>query len=213
MKSILAKKNGFTIMELIITLSLLGIVLAVIYALFFYVQSSFNNANAHLNINQQLNMAYMQMEQDIRSAMKPNYLTDAIIISDDREMHIYTYDEAKNKYIRIAYRLDFSKNAVLERGLAICSDNIPPADENPEYGTITDWETLIDGVIERYNGKKSGFTLMSAASPTEYLKPTPTPIVRKTINITLIVNDPDNPMNEPVISEKVLTSRSNSNPK
>lgn len=211
MKNKFITGNGFTIVEMIITLSLLGIILAVIYTLFFHVQSGFNKADAHLKINQQINMTFLQMEQDIHSATKPNYLTDAVRIVSDSEMHIYAHDETKNKYIRIVYRLNPSEKTILERGTAICQSNLPPSYKNPEYESISQWETYIEGIVEKNDGKKSSFTLVPV--PTKSLNPTPTPIIRRAVNVILIVNDPKHPMKDPIVSEKLLTSRSNSYPK
>jgi len=213
MKIIFKTRKGFTIIELIISISLLCVLLAGIYTLYFHVQKTFNRTNAHLKINQQINTAFLRLERDIHSGMKPNYLTDAVRIVSDNEMHIYSFDDATNKYMRVVYRLNPSDKTILERGLAIYPGKTPPADENPEYETITEWETLIEGIIEEYNGKKSNFSILSVSAPTGELTPSPTPIVRKAVCIVLIVNDPDNPLEEPIVSEKIITSRSNSYPK
>ncbi len=52
-------EKGFSLMELIITLTLLSIVLAGIYTLYFYVQTGFNMTDARSEINHQINFTFM----------------------------------------------------------------------------------------------------------------------------------------------------------
>lgn len=208
------KTKGFTLVELIVTLSLLAIVLMTIFSLFFYAQNNLTKSETHLTINQQLNMAFIYLEKDIHSAMKPNASTDAIIISttestESTEMHVYSYDDTDKKYKRIVYRLNPSDQTILERGIAIYAASTMPSEKDPKYETISEWETIVEGIVQEYKGKISGFEFLPVPTPAGS-EPTPTPITRRSVQITLIVDDKNNPMNEPLVSEKLLTPRSNS---
>ena len=203
------KTKGFTLVELIVTLSLLAIVLMTIFSLFFYAQNNLKKSETHLTINQQLNMAFIYLEKDIHSAMKPNAATDAIRIISATQMHVYSYDDTEKEYKRIVYRLNHADKTMLERGSAIYRSDTPPSGDNPEYEVISKWETIVEGIVKEYDGKKSGFEFPPVPTPDSY-GPTPTPFTRRAVQITLIVDDKNNPMNEPLVSEKLLTPRSNS---
>ena len=69
--------------------------------------------------------------------------------------------------------------------------------------------TIVEGIVQEYKGKISGFEFLPVPTPAGS-EPTPTPITRRPVQITLIVDDKNNPMNEPLVSEKLLTPRSNS---
>ena len=110
------------------------------------------------------------------------------------------------------YRINPSESTVLERGVAICEDAKPPKDNNPEYGTIHEWNTLVKGIVKKHNGKETGFSLRPVPTPVSSYEPTPTPFARRAVQITLLVDDKNSPTNEPIVYEKVLASRTNSYP-
>jgi len=206
-------KKGFTIVELLVALALLAIILSGVYTLYFYIQSSFNRTDSQSRINQDMNLIFMQMERDIRSASKPHPDIDSVVIRSRQEIHIFTYDDDMAKYLEIVYRLDPSDLTALQRGWAACADAKPPAPAASKaygYGEITNWETLMKGIIEEYGGKYTGFEYSAVLTPTG--KPTPTPSIRKTILVTLIANDTAKPLENPIVSARLLTSRSKSIP-
>lgn len=214
----LAKKTtknmkGFTIVELLVALALLAIILSSVYTLYFYVQSGFNRTNAQSKINHEMNFIFMQMEKDIRSASKPHPDIDSVVIRSRQEIHIYTYDDDMEKYVEIVYRLDPSDLTVLQRGWVAWTGAKPP---NPEknkaygYGEIKNWETLMRGIIEEYEGRYTGFVYSNVTAQPG--SPTPTPSARKAILVTLIANDTEKPLENPIESMRLLTSRSKSFP-
>lgn len=194
-------KNGFSLVELMLTLALLGIVLAGIYTLYFYIQTSFNSTDTRSAINQRINFAYARMTEDIHSASRPNSNTMPVRVVSSGEMHVYTFDRKEEKYIMIAYRFDFEEKS-LQRGWVACSTELPSGEENPSYGTIENWETIMEYVIEETTTEDgiiySGFTDVTASETNE----------RREIKIILIGNDSRNTLNRPIISVKTLTSRS-----
>lgn len=206
-------KKGFTIVELLVALALLAIILSSVYTLYFYVQSSFNRTDAQSRINHEMNFIFMQMERDIRSASKPHPDVDSVVIRSRQEIHIYTYDDDMEKYLEIVYRLDPSDLTVLQRGWIACTTAKPPAPvaNNPYgYGEIINWENLMGGILEEYGGKYTGFEYSAVVTPT--VKPTPTPSPRKAILVTLIANDTAKPLENPIVSTRLLTSRSKNIP-
>jgi len=196
--------KGFSLMELIITLTLLSIVLAGIYTLYFYVQTGFNMTDARSEINHQMNFAFMQMTNDIRSASKPNNETMAVKVVSQYEMLVYTQNK-ESKYIVISYKINTEKK-ILQRGWVECAAKIPPEEKNPSYGKIENWETVMEGVLESASmpdgDYTSGFLDITDADTNE----------RREIRITLIGNDSNRPLNRPIVSVKTLTSRSKGSP-
>lgn len=196
--------KGFSLMELIITLTLLSIVLAGIYTLYFYVQTGFNMTDARSEINHQMNFAFMQMTNDIRSASKPNNETMSVRVVSQYEMLIYTQNK-ESKYIVISYKINTEKK-ILQRGWVECATEIPPEVKNPSYGIIENWETVMAGVLESASIPDGDYTScfldITDADTNE----------RREISITLIGNDSNRPLNRPIVSVKTLTSRSKGSP-
>lgn len=193
--------KGFSIIELIITLALLGIVIAGIYTLYFYIQTSFNNVDSRSAINNQINFTFMQMTKDIRSASKPNPRTMSVRVVSSAEMHVYTYDAQEDKYIMIGYRFDFERK-ILQRGWVACNSEKPGDEENPSYGAIENWDTVMENVAEKAKNDGgeffTGFEDVTSVGTNE----------RREIKITLIGSDYKRSSNKPIISVKTLTSRS-----
>lgn len=197
--------KGFTLMELLMAMSLLGIVIFGIYMLFSLVQRNYNATDTRSAINQQLNLANMQLNRDIRSASKPNRNTFSIKVGElsgedaeepAQDLHIYTFDETLHKYVRIQYRLD---NGKLLRGYAVCETEKPPTGAlYPEYGVITQWSELVNGVIDADGGMTTGF----------YDRTEPETNEKRQIEVVLIANSAARPLKKPIISDRTFTSRS-----
>ena len=215
-------KNGFTLIELVISLSLLLIILAAIFYIFIFVQKSYNDTAVKSTVIDKTNIALAQINADIRSASKPNKLTNSIVIHNasgylakGQSMDVYyqSYDvsDGTTKYYRVAYRLLPSDKSKLQRGWVKCSDAIPPENvTNPTYGDIIDdqtdyesgdggkWKTILDGIIYQKSGSDvEVFKDITVDAASE----------RRTIKVTLIVNDVKNPMKLPITIEKSITSR------
>jgi prepilin-type N-terminal cleavage/methylation domain-containing protein len=195
MSSFIKRKKGFTLIEFTIVLSLLGIVLALVFTLYYFTQTGFNKNNAISAISQKMNTALLRIQKDIHNASKPNSSTNAVYVESNRKIYIYTYNSADNVYSHIVYLFD-PDNGVLKRGSVNCSTDSPPPGENPVYGSVTDWETLIDGAVNTSNGKTFGFEDITEPNQQS-----------RAIRITIIANDLERPLKKPIHMERVISTR------
>jgi len=209
-------------MELIIVLSLLLILLTGIFSVFSMVQKGYSSADVRSKAMEKVNLALIEIDKDIRSASKPNKLTDSIIVhsatgslSKGQSMDIYysCYNEndKKEKYYRIGYRLLPSDKSKLQRGWIECSEIIPPiVTSKPLYGNIIDdstdyesgedgkWKTILDGI--EYKKGSTNIEIFKDITKDANSE-------RRAIEITLIVNDTEKPLKVPITINKSITSR------
>lgn len=146
--SLANNQKGFTVVELIVVLAIMGIALAAIFQFFFFTQTSYARADARSEVIQETDLLFLQLEKDIRSASEPNSATKPIhIINDGKGMDIYSYKDILSNdatpvltrhYYRTSYRLNGTE---LQRGLI--STTSPGNSANPQYNTITNWQTLV----------------------------------------------------------------------
>lgn len=214
--------SGFTLIELVIVLSLLLILLVGTFSIINIVQKSYCSVDTRSKVIEKVNLALMEIDRDIRSASKPNKLTNSIIVHDaigglskGQSMDIYYrhYNEnnGASKYYRIGYRLLPSDKSKLQRGWVECTEATPPDDtKNPIYSEIIDdfadyesgeggkWKTILDGI--EYNKDRMHIEIFKDITVNVDFE-------RRAIKITLIVNDIDKPMKVPVTINKSLTSR------
>jgi prepilin-type N-terminal cleavage/methylation domain-containing protein len=194
-------KKGFTLVELIIVLSILGITISAIYTFFFFAQDSFSRSDRQSRLIQDMNLAKNKITRDIRSASKPNAATNSVVIpSAGQSMDIYTYNSATTKYIRISYRLSSTDRTVLQRGTIECTTTAPPTTQNPSYGTISNWETVLTGVIYRdaSNVDIKLFKDNTSAATND----------RRKIVLNIGINDLTDPLPSPIELKMSVTSRS-----
>ncbi|HHY24394.1 MAG TPA: prepilin-type N-terminal cleavage/methylation domain-containing protein [Clostridiaceae bacterium] len=214
--------KGFTLIELLIVLSLFVVLLAGIFSIISIVQKSYCSADTRSKVMEKVNLALMVIDKDIRSASKPNKLTNSIIVhsaegnlskgqSMDVYYHYHNENDNTDKYYRIGYRLLPIDKSKLQRGWVECTDPIPPVDTaKPFYGEIIDdstdyesgeggkWKTILDGVeYEKGSINIEIFEDITEDADSE----------RRTIKVTFVVNDTEKPLKVPVTIEKSLTSR------
>ena len=214
---------GFTLVELIIVLSLLLLVLTLIFSVTNMVQRNYDDTNVRSAVLEKSNIAVLQINNDIRSASKPNNITNSIVthpasgsLSKGQSIDIYYYDSVKDKYYRIGYRLLPSDRSKLQRGEVECTTSIPDKDTaNPSYGVIVDdssdyisgdggkWKTILNGIQYRKDGV--GIEIFEDVT-------VDTTSERRAIKLNLIVNDDDNSLKNPIIINKTITSRTKGNP-
>jgi prepilin-type N-terminal cleavage/methylation domain-containing protein len=147
----LKNADGFSLIELIIVLSLLGLVLAAIYNFFFFGERSSSRAQAEAEALQDSRLVLMQMEREIRQAARPVRLTDlpdglelpaevktakaVVINSDGNQMTVYSYIADQPK--RITYRVTETNGySALERSV-----------DNPDVLIPAAWQTVIKHVV------------------------------------------------------------------
>lgn len=204
-------RKGFSLVELLIVLALLAVTIEAIYLFFSFVQTSFASTDDQTKVIQEANLAVLTLEKDIRSASRPNADTKSVVVlgaggglAAGQSMDIYMVNSA-DKYLRVSYRLLPTDKKQLQRGWVECTTTLPPVTgANPQYATVTNWNTILDGVAfkDESNADIRIFTDTTGSSTAE----------RRKIQLNLSVNDPLKPLPKPVVFNNTLTSRSRGTP-
>jgi len=84
-------RNGFTLVELLITLSLLGIVLSIVFNFFFYGQNSFQIGEKQSNVQREVRLASNRITGEIRNAVELTFVSSS---ATDQYNYI-VYDQTK----------------------------------------------------------------------------------------------------------------------
>jgi len=145
----LADQKGFTMVELLLVLALLGLVLAGIYQFFFFTNRTYSNAESQSISIQEANLFIANIEKDIRSASQPNSLTTAVRVLNSagsqsrkgQQVDIYRYNADTSLYERVSYKIDGTE---LLKGSVTSASQVLTA--SPQYGTITQWETIVANI-------------------------------------------------------------------
>ena len=168
-------QKGFTLVELMVVIAIMGFVAAAIYGFFGYTQKSYAHAEANSIVSQEATLFFTQIEKEIRNATAPNDASKAVSVSNDgQEINIYQYDGSK--YQRISYRKNPDNNLVLEKGSV--SVTSPASGTNPSYGTIANWKTISSHLLP------GNAALFSDRNPSD------TNSKRRLIDITLSLKHP-----------------------
>ena len=146
--SLANNQKGFTVVELMVVLAILGVALAAIFQFFFFTQTSYARADARSEVIQETDLLFLQLEKDIRSASEPNSATKSVhIIDNGKGMDVYSYKDVLSNdatpvltrhYYRTSYKLNGTE---LQRGFISTTTN--NNNENPDYGEITNWQTIV----------------------------------------------------------------------
>ncbi len=192
LKSIFNNQKGFSLVELLIVLALMGIVLAGVYQYFFYGYNSWTRANEEAEQVQDARLAVMRMDSEVRGAQQGNEDNDPVVVSDT-EINIYTDIDNDGSPELVNYKLETNDgvNSLL-RGIAP-----PQGDAYPyAYSDPGQWETVVSRVendiiftVPQYN---------AGGTDKEYQ--------RGTIKVELHVSTPEQTV-KPIIVEAVLTVR------
>lgn len=170
-----SNQKGFTLVELMVVIAIMGFVAAAIYGFFGYTQKSYAHAEANSIVSQEATLFFTQIEKEIRNATEPNKDSKAVSVSNDgQEINIYQYDGSK--YQRICYRKNPDNNLVLEKGSV--SVTSPASGTNPSYGTIANWKTISSHLLP------GNAALFSDRNPAD------TNSKRRLIDITLSLKHP-----------------------
>jgi prepilin-type N-terminal cleavage/methylation domain-containing protein len=143
-------QTGFTLVEVLLVLSLIGLVLAGVFQFFFFTHKSYAYADARSQVIQDINLFFTRLEKDIRSASEPNDATKAIqVLNNGDQMDIYRFNKTTNRYERISYRLNGNQ---IQRGLV--STDTQDTTPNPQYAAIPDsaWETIVTNLLPGSSG-------------------------------------------------------------
>ncbi len=153
------KQKGFTLVELMMVLVLLGLILAGIYQFFFFTNRAYTDADKKSIAIQEANLFISQIEREIRQATKPNERTKAVrILNDGEQIDIYSFNNETNQYKRTSYRLDPNDKTQLQKGWVVAgaSTIVPGTDANPQYAEILDtgvgaWKSMVTNVDSTEN--------------------------------------------------------------
>lgn len=146
----LDSQAGLTLVELLVALAIAVFIGFVIFELLSSSMGDWSRTAADSNAMADANIALSRLGQDIRQAQNPNQHTKPVVVgSDHTYLDVYRNDNAKNTYQRICYMveettLDGKTLYRLKRGVVETSD--PGSDENPQYGTINNWQILLEGL-------------------------------------------------------------------
>ena len=187
-------QRGFTLVELLVVLSLLGLVLAGAFQFFHFTQTSYALADTRSAVLQEIDLFFLQLEKDIRSASAPNSSTKAITISNQgKEIAIYSSKDVPStsnpsELITTYYKTNYRLNGTnLQRGYA-STDN----KNNVVNLAINNWETIVSNVtpgdIQIFNDSRND-TVSS----------------RRLIDVNVIVRHPK--MNNSISMQTALLSR------
>ncbi len=142
-------RDGFTLVELVIYISLIGLVLAAIYNFYFFSSRSTMRTQAEAEVLQDSRNVMMQMEREIRQANRPRNLSNlpveidpedlpfsnGVVIDFGTEMTIYSYigDAPKRITYRITKAADYS---IMERSV-----------DNPHIAEPDNWQQVIKHIV------------------------------------------------------------------
>lgn len=147
-----SSQHGFTLVELIIYLSLLTLVLAGIYNYFFFSNQSSLRAQAKSEVLQDARIVMMQMEREIRQANRPRNLSNldlpegtgindlpagrAVQVENSgTKMTIFSYIGSKPK--KISYRIiDIGSFSAMDRSV-----------DDPHIEAPDNWEQVIEHIV------------------------------------------------------------------
>lgn len=152
-------QDGLTLIELLVAMAIAAFVGLAIYELFLGFMGDWTRTAANSNVMADANIVLTRLGEDIRLAQNPNSKTKAVVVvvetgSNNAEiknhrLDIYRYDENSSRYQRISYRVEAATQNgrtinLLKRGFVETSD--PGSDANPQYGTISNWQTILEGL-------------------------------------------------------------------
>ena len=109
-------KHGFSLAELLIVLALLAVILVAGISFYLFPNKVFDNIIVRTNLEYGVKDILMKMAADIRSATKPDLVTNAIVIyntdgdvaTSGNRIDIYSYNdnEMYYKYNKVSYKYE-----------------------------------------------------------------------------------------------------------
>lgn len=143
LKSIINDQKGFSLVEMLIVLALLGIVLAGAYQYFFYGYNSWTRSNEEAEQVQTARLAVMRMDSEVRGAQQGTENADPVVLVSDKEIRIYTDTDNDGHPELVCYKL------VTNAGVNSLRKSIvsPQGAAYPyTYSEPNQWETVVSRV-------------------------------------------------------------------
>lgn len=188
-QQITKNSRGFSLIELIIVLFLLSIVIAGVYQLFFFSQSSWTRSAAESRAIQDARNVLMQMDREIRQARSPNEGTPPVVFVASDEIRVYSDVRGDGRPEMISYHCPGSQGQEEPRPLQRSVVD-PDGDEYPyTYDTPSGWIAIADNVWDCV------FSVEGTAP-------------RLAVNVRLFVDDPETHLARPVEVQAKLIVRS-----
>jgi len=185
-------EKGLSLTELVVVLALLGLVLAITYPVFFFVQTTFNRASAESDALQQARLLMLQMEGEVREARKPSPALDAVVVPNPQRLDIYSDLNSDGRPEMISYR--FLTGTLQRRVIAPVGTVFPFSYPVPNPDNT--WATVLTTVTN-----SDLFVRHAAHAP------------RFTVTVTLNVSSAERALVRPVSLRADLTVRGGSEAK
>ena len=148
------RQRGFTLVELMIAVSLLSLVLVVGFNVFSFSQRSWLATSRESFAVQDADQLMARLGNEIRRASQPNSLTPSVRVvpgegafASGQRLDIYQFDDDSGSFSRIQYRLNPNDKTELQRGSTTSAE--PDDTLNPTFGNISNWDTVFSGMPDR----------------------------------------------------------------
>ena len=192
--------RGFTLVELIIVLSLLLVILVAVFNFFDFTQKVYVKTETQNILQDEVNKVIKYLSDDIRSAAKPDDSIKSILVYKDGTSaeagnRIDIYDYKDSVFYKTSYIYD---DNTLKRGVV----NKDTAD-SIKSASVT-YETIIEGV--QYPSTGELFTDLTVETAGEVID-------KRHIKINLIVKDPHDKISNVYSYLLSYTSRTKGAPK
>lgn len=187
-QKILEGSQGFSLIELLIVLTLLALALSGAYQLIFFTQASWTRAAAESRVIQDARNVMMWMGKEVRQARSPDGVIDPVVLIASNEIRIYTDVTSDGKPEMVVYRRPGEPGEgtePLQRSVVFSGNSECPY----TYSSPSDWETVVDAVLDCV------FEIEGTAP-------------RLVINVAITVDDAEVSLARPVRVEAELAVRS-----
>ncbi|MFZ5596495.1 MAG: PulJ/GspJ family protein [Bacillota bacterium] len=190
---IVDNKSGFTLVELVVAIALLGTVLAGLYQFMYIGQRTFQTGAAESRAVQDARLALIKMENQVRQAVVANSDNPVQLVSST-QIRIYTDIDNNGLPERVTYRyvVNGTEKALKQSVVSPINNSFPYSYPDDPVNDSA-WTTVIPAVDS---------VAFSVAVPGT------NPVNRLSVTLSMNVNDSQNPLNQGVALSTNITVRS-----